>query len=119
MTRKKHEEQKNVPTGSLKIGGHSYKLSALPELMKMYQIWGRCNHILKEIDVDAGCSLTELLATVIHESMEAFKAQRALELEHYIMINLDDAFTQLLVDNADFFVRALTELKKEKGSNDS
>ncbi len=115
MTENQEERSSPIST-SLKIGGHYYKLSALPDLMRMYHAWGRCNHILKTIDVDAGVSITELIATVIHESIEAFKEQRALnDLDHDTMINLDDGLTQLMVDNPDFFIKALTELKKERG----
>lgn len=105
----------------LKIGGHLYSLSATPDLIKMFSLWGRCSHILKTIEFDAKCTPTEMLGVIAHEIWEAIVENRALKVDHATLINFDDAWCQVLVDNADIFIKLLEEVKKElKGeqSND-
>lgn len=100
---------------TFKVGGFHYEVRPLPDLVRMYSVWGRCDHIGKFIDFDESASATEMLGTIVHETLEALKSQRDLEtLDHHTIINIEDGVLAMLVDNPDFFLRCLEFIKKEQ-----
>lgn len=99
-----------VPIDKIKIGGYYYDVYTKEDFVKIQKVWGVCNLIQKFMCFDEECPVPDMLATVVHEGLEAMKRQRALDIEHNDLVNLEDGMFQMLVDNKDFFIRALQAL---------
>lgn len=113
MTKKRSSKELKIRV--FKIGGHYYDLRPLPDLVRLYSIWGRVDHISENIDFDESSSATQMLSTVIHEGVEALKEQRNLDnLDHHTIINIEDGMLAILVDNPDFFIRCLEFVKENR-----
>jgi len=95
-----------------KVGGHTYKIERNPDLIRTQGLWGQCNHVGKQMRVDASISTRDYLCTMVHEFFEAIKAQRELELPHNVIQNVEDATFACLIDNIDLFIDVLKEIKK-------
>jgi hypothetical protein len=93
-----------------KIGGHIYRIQQDPRLIAASGLWAQCNHIDKIFRVDGTINNREFLGAVIHETFEAVKSNRELDLPHSVLQNIEDAVLSVLVDNADLYVDVLQNL---------
>lgn len=106
---------KAAPLKKFKMGGYLYDVYLKEDYVKLHKVWGATNLIQKFMVFDEACPIREAIATVVHEGLEAISFQRQLGIEHTSMVNLEDGMLQMLVDNPDFFIKALKEIKKERG----
>lgn len=104
---------KSAPLKKFKMGGYLYDVYLKEDYVKLHKVWGATNLIEKFMVFDERCPIREALATVVHEGFEAINFQRQLGIEHTDMVNLEDGFLQVMVDNYDFFIKALKAIKKE------
>ena len=93
-----------------KIGGYLYRLAQDPRLIAASGLWGQCNHVDKILKVDGTINNREFLSVRIHETFEAVKANRELDLPHSELQNLEDAMHEVLVDNAKLYADVLQNL---------
>lgn len=103
-----------APLKQFKMGGYLYDVYLKEDYVKLHKVWGATNLIEKFMVFDEACPIREALATVIHEGIEAINFQRQLAIEHTDLVNLEDGCLQIMVDNPDFFIKALKEIKKQK-----
>jgi len=94
-----------------KIGGHIYNIELNDKLISRSGLWGQCNHVDRVLRVDATIPTRDYLCVIVHEFLEAVKANRDFEMSHHLLTNVEDAFFGMLIDNKNLIVDALSNLE--------
>ena len=87
----------------VKIGGFTYPVMLVPELIKTDQCYGKVSNIKATIKLDEDLSPDIMKATLLHEILEALNAENEYNLPHRVIQGLATQLYQVINDNPEMF----------------
>jgi hypothetical protein len=87
----------------VKIGGFTYPVMLVPDLMKTDQCYGKVSNVRALIKIDEELSPDLMKATLLHEIFEALNAENEYNLPHRVITGLATQFYQVIHDNPEMF----------------
>ncbi|MCY9083673.1 ImmA/IrrE family metallo-endopeptidase [Bacillus inaquosorum] len=89
-----------------RVGGVDYSVETVPELNRLYNLWGQVTYQDTNIQIDKGLSLSRVNNVLIHEITHAiFHEAGFMEQDEEMINRVASVLTQVLRDNDFGFIR--------------